>query len=209
MQITSIEKAKHKGYNLFVEHQFALCLSSEALSESGVKVGQQITPQKLSEIKKAADLLSAREKALNLLENRSHSEKELYDKLCRVFSPEIAEDVTSHMVELGLVDDASYARRLALSLWSDKGYGPYRIRQYLSQKGFSPELIGEVLDEMSDKIEEESVGKIEDIIRRKYVKYLSGGDNGAKNKVVNGLMRLGYGYDEIKTALKNFDEAED
>ena len=102
LRITAIQKAKKGGYHLFIEEEYALTISAEVLAETGLAVGQQITPQRLDEIRQICDRRRARERALYLLESRSHSEKELYDKLCRSVPEQIAADVTCRMVELGL-----------------------------------------------------------------------------------------------------------
>lgn len=209
LRVTAIEKAK-KGYHLFVEGEYALTLSAEVLAESGLRAGQEITPQQLDEIKQASDRRRARERALYLLESRSHSKKELFDKLCRSIPEDIAREVTGRMVELGLVDDESYARRWAAMLWREKKYGPRRIRQGLMQKGFDRELIDQVLEEMDDSfLQEETAGQLEELIRRKYARYLAGDDPKGRNKAVNGLLRLGYDYEQIRTALRNFTETEE
>ena len=46
LRITAIEKAK-KGYHLFVEGEYALTLNAEVLVETGLRSGQEITPQRL------------------------------------------------------------------------------------------------------------------------------------------------------------------
>ena len=210
LRITAIQKAKKGGYHLFIEEEYALTISAEVLAETGLAVGQQITPQRLDEIRQICDRRRARERALYLLESRSHSEKELNDKLCRSVPEQIAADVTCRMVELGLVDDGTYARRWAAMLWQEKKYGPRRIRQSMMQKGFDRDLIDEVLEEMAESFEgEKTVGQLEEIIRRKYARSLSNEDPKGRSKAVNGLLRLGYDYDQIRTALRNFSETEE
>lgn len=210
LRITAIEKAKKKGYHLFVEDEYALTVSAEVLAETGLRVGQEITPQRLDEIRTLCDRRRARERALYLLESRSHSQKELFDKLCKSVPEEIAAEVTRRMAELGLVDDAAYARRWASMLWQEKKYGPRRIRQGLMQKGFDRELVEEVLEEMRDSFgEDEAEEQLAGLIRRKYARYLADGDPKGRNKAVNGLLRLGYDYEQICSALRNFSEIEE
>ena len=209
LRITAVEKAK-KGYHLFVEGEYALTLPAEVLAQSGLRAGQEITPQRLDEIKQASDRRRARERALYLLESRSHSQKELFDKLCRSVSEEIARETADRMVQLGLVDDESYARRWAAMLWREKKYGPRRIRQSLMQKGFDRALVDQVLEEMEDSFAgEETAEQLENLIRRKYARFLADGDPKGRNKTVNALLRLGYDYDQIRTALQNFMEIEE
>ena len=114
------------------------------------------------------------------------------------------------MAQLGLVDDESYARRWAAMLWREKKYGPRRIRQSLMQKGFDRALVDQVLEEMEDSFAgEETAEQLENLIRRKYARFLADGDPKGRNKTVNALLRLGYDYDQIRTALQNFMEIEE
>ena len=71
LRITAVEKAKKKGYHLFVEEEYALTISAEVLAQTGLAAGQQITPQRLDEIRQLCDRQRARERALYLLESRS------------------------------------------------------------------------------------------------------------------------------------------
>ena len=210
LRITAVEKAKKTGYHLFVEGEYALTVSAEVLAQTGLRAGQEISPERLEQIKELSDRRRARERALYLLESRSHSEKELLEKLCRSVPEQIAADTTRRMVELGLVDDASYARRWAMMLWREKKYGLRRIRQGLAQKGFSRELIDEVLQEMAESLQgEEAQDQLAELIRRKYAKALAQGGPKGREKTVNGLLRLGYDYDQIRAALRNFWETEE
>ena len=78
------------------------------------------------------------------------------------------------------------------------------------QKGFDRELIDQVLEEMNDSfMQEEAAEQLEGLIQRKYARYLSDGDPKGRNKTVNALLRLGYDYDQIRAALRNFIEIEE
>lgn len=207
LHITAIEKAKKKGYHLFVEDEYALTVSAEILAETGLRTGQEITPQRLDEIRLLCDRRRARERALYLLESRSHSEKELFDKLCRNVDEAVAAEITAKMVDLGLVDDESYARRWASMLFREKKYGPRRIRQSLMQKGFDRLLIDTVLEEMREEYSPEDTDEqLQAIIARKYARYLEDDDPKNRSRVINGLLRLGYDYEQIRTALRNYCE---
>lgn len=210
LQITAIQKSKGKGYHLFVEDEYALTMNEEILLQTGLRVGQQITPERLDEIKLLCDTRRARERALYLLESRSHSEKELYDKLCKNVPEEVAAQTVARMVQLGLVDDETYARRVARMLWQEKKYGSRRIRQGLYQKGFSRDLIEEVMEEMTDALaSEEAQEQLTALIARKYARNLTPEDPKGRSKAINGLLRLGYEYEQIRSALRNFCETEE
>ena len=95
-------------------------------------------------------------------------------------------------------------------LWREKKYGPRRIRQSLTQKGFDRELIDQVMEEMAESFaDEEAAQQLETLICRKYARHLATGDPKDRSKAVNGLLRLGYDYGQIRTALRNLSETEE
>lgn len=92
---------------------------------------------------------AAKDKAFRLLEFRSHSEKELSDKLLRAGADE--EDVGKILDlcrEYSLVNDAAYALRKAKDLKNFKKYGRRRIERELYSKGISAEDVRAAMEEL-------------------------------------------------------------
>ena len=69
-----------------------------------------------------------KEKALNLLEYRAHSRKELFDKLKRFADVSVVNEVLDMLEEGGLLDDEAYAFQYAHDLMEMKLLGPSRLR---------------------------------------------------------------------------------
>jgi len=100
-------------------------------------------------MEKRLDYNGAKEKALRLLEFRSHSERELRDKLRRAGAEDDAiEQVLEFCRHYGLVNDADYAVRKARDLKQLKKYGKRRIEQELYAKGISRDNIAAAIDEL-------------------------------------------------------------
>lgn len=153
--------------------------------------------------KKKLNYEQAKEKALRLLEFRSHSERELSDKLKRAGAQE--EDIEAILEfcrRYGFVNDADYARRKARDLHNFKKYGKRRIKQELYSKGISPEDIESALSEIED--DEDELYKL---VQKKL-----GGNFDKKNidKCVRYFLYRGYGISEIKRCTEQargeFDE---
>ena len=92
--------------------------------------------------KRPAHLLTteeAKEKALNLLEFRAHSRKELFDKLKRFTSAATADEVLDMLEEGGLIDDETYAFQYAHDAMELKMLGPVRIKRELAMRGIDNE----------------------------------------------------------------------
>lgn len=105
-------------------------------------------------MKKKLTLEQVKDKALRLIEFRSHSEKELREKLKHAGAE--AEDIDSvveFMLHYHFLDDQSYAWRLAQDLKNLKKFGNQRIVQELRRKGISEEYIEEAVSELQDEEE--------------------------------------------------------
>ncbi len=145
----------------------------------------------------------AKEKALNLLEFRAHSRKELFDKLKRFTSAEIANEALDMLEECGLIDDETYAFQYAHDAMELKYFGPVRIKKELALRGIDDETAEDAIwaAEKETCSSEERLAKLIDI---KYKNMLSDKKNCAK--AVNALFRLGYGYDMIKKEIYKIKE---
>ena len=91
-------------------------LDAQTLIENRFDVGREIDDDELKEIIEKSGERRAKEKALWLISYRSHSEKELFDKLRRDFDETSAQKAVSRMAELGLINDEEFAKAYARRL---------------------------------------------------------------------------------------------
>lgn len=205
MMLSAAEPRRKGLVALFLDGEYAVSVDAETFALSGLRPGAELTDERLHELIRGSDARRAREKALSLLEHRAHSQKELTDKVSRFTSREAAAEAVRRLAELGLVDDASYARQLASELFSRKGYAASRVRLELMRRGIGRELAGEA----AEQCEPDPAGAIRKIIAKKYAR--APGDERSRRRAVAALQRLGYRWDDIRAALGEFtdeDEAE-
>ena len=153
--------------------------------------------------KEKLNLEEAKEKALNLLEFRAHSRRELFDKLRRFTDAHTANEALDLLEKAGLINDSEYAYQCAHDLMELRFFGPNRVKQELSRRGISPEEIEDAIcrtEEGTCAPEE----RLRYLIERKYINSL--GDEKNIAKTINSLFRLGYGYDMIKNTLYEIKE---
>lgn len=146
---------------------------------------------------KALTYEQTKEKALRLLEFRSHSEKELSDKLKRAGAKDDdIERVLSFCREYKFVNDAEYAKRKARDLQNLKKFGKRRIYQELRVKGISDEDIEEALAEL-EFMEEEDI--LYPLVEKKLK-----GDFEQKNidKCIRYFIYRGYDLGDIKSCIE-------
>lgn len=203
MRITGIEKKSKTRYTVEVDGDYFYIFDLEILQENHLKTGMEVDEAFLEDLKRQAEIRRARERAFYLLSYRDHSEKELYDKLCKNVSPEVAAMTVGKMVELHLLDDEAYAKKLAEYYLNGKLWSRRKALFEMSRKGISKELAQEVLSSW----EGDPVEQILELIQRKY--YRTVGDPKGNQKVVNALLRLGYSYSDIKTAMSEYEIEEE
>lgn len=146
--------------------------------------------------KKELNPQQAKEKALRLLEFRSHSEKELCDKLLRARAKrEDIPPIMSFLKEYGFINDAEYAKRLARDLQNLKKFGRRRIVQELKMKGIS----GEDAENALDALEGDEEDALMPLMERKL------GGNFEKKSIDRAIRYFayrGYAFDDIKACIE-------
>ena len=145
-----------------------------------------------------------KEKALRLLEYRSHSEHELTVKLLHFGADrEHIESVLEFCRRYGFVNDKTYAQGKARDLVNLKKYGIRRVRSELKSKGIADDIIEEMLlDFDNDKESEALTALVEKKIR---------GDFSDKNrdKCIRYFIYRGYDFYDIKNAIELCKERND
>lgn len=200
MKITAL-KEKRKGLTqVFIDGEYAMTLDSMVLLENHVKENLEISDEELYKIVKKSKERRANEKALTLLEYRSHSKKELTDKISRTMDREDAKKAAEKMAEIGLVNDRDYAERYAKELFERKKFGKNRVKQELKLKGIDGEIIEEVLALYEDFDTKE---QIESILNSKYSNYLT--DEKVKRRAVAALQRRGFTFSDIRAFMKDLE----
>ena len=195
MEITALEPRRHRLVQLFLDGEPAVKLDEE--TAASLRPGQQLSDEELHELIARSDAVRAKEKALYLLEHRPHSKRELKDKLARTVGREAAGQAAGRMEELGLIDDADYAHRLAEEL-ARKGFAAPRIRQELLRRGIDRELAAGEAERAAAAPED----ALHSLIERRFARQL--GEEKGRRRAVAALQRMGYRWEEIRSALRAF-----
>lgn len=203
MKITKIELKSGTRYTVDVDGAYFYIFDIEILQNNGLYVGKEVDESFLLELKQQAEERKARERAFYLLSYRDHSEKELYDKLRRNTTEEIAAKTVAKMVELHLLDDETYAEKLARYYLEQKMWSYRKSLFEMKRKGIERELAEDCL-QACDVDPEEQIAKL---IERKYYRTL--GDPKGNQKVINALARLGFNYGDIKAVISQYEEEEE
>ena len=193
------KKGKQDKIHISVDGEYSFTVDEAYFLSMGIYNGKEIDDDELIELRDTVNIRRAYNYAVSLLARRDHSEKELKDKLSLKGYREGTEEAIEKLKSVGYVSDERFARLYVRELRCLKKYGRRRIEQELFRKGIDRELINEALDEAEFDSDE-----LVELIQRKYGRYLS--DEKGIQKTVNGLLRMGYTYGEIRDALRTINE---
>ena len=202
MELTAAESRRRGLVQLYLDGEPGPKIDQEVFLLSRLKPGDWLEEEGLEELVERSDARRAREKALYLLEHRSHSKRELTEKIARTAaSREAAQAAADHLEEIGLVDDRALAETYARELFQRKRYGARRVRQELSRKGIDREIIDQVLALYEDQDPGEAISLV---LERRYPQWRQ--DERVRRRAVAALQRLGYSYEQIRSALGGLEE---
>ena len=193
------KKGKQDKIHISVDGEYSFTVDETYFLSMGIYNGKEVDSDELEEIRETVNVRRAYNYAVSLLSRRDHSERELMTKLTQKGYTDGAEKAIDKLRVGGYVSDERFARLYVRELQTFKKYGKRRIEQELYRKGIDRDIIREVLEETEF---EES--ELVSLIERKYGRYLS--DEKGVAKTINGLLRMGYSYSEIRSALKEINE---
>ena len=132
----------------------------------------------------------ARKILLDQLTGRARSRHELADKLAQKLVPdEIATSLLDRFEEVGLIDDAEFARLWVEGRHAAKGLAPRALAQELRRKGIDDEVAREALEQI-DSEEQQTTARA---LVRKKLRSLQRFDEVTKTRRLVGMLaRKGY-----------------
>ena len=202
MELTSLEPRRKGLTQLYLDGEPGPKLDTEVVLLARLQPGDILSEEELQELVERSDARRAQEKALYLLEHRSHSKRELTEKIARTAaSRQAAQAAADHLEEIGLVDDRAFAETYARELFQRKRYGARRVRQELARKGIDREIIDQVLALYEDQDPGEAISLV---LERRYPQWRQ--DERVRRRAVAALQRLGYSYEQIRSALGGLEE---
>jgi len=144
--------------------------------------------------------------ALKRLARRSHSEGELSKKMARaLYSPKEIETTLAFLAERGYLNDAAFAREIALASAERKHWGPARIQQKLRSLDLSEnDIAGALVESFPEGEEEASARRALERFRKR------GGPGGERGRARAYRHLLGRGFSpEVAHRLVSTSDFED
>ena len=192
-----VNKRTDKQLNMFLDGKFAIKIDTEVAVKEGLKIGQDISDDRVKNLSENVDLSRCLNTAYRFLSYRPRSEAEMKERLHRRgFEDSKIEIIINKLKEQNLLDDTAFAR-----FWKENRdtFRPrsQRLTQLeLKKKGVADEIIKEVTDE-SDDIQtayRAALSKAKHLPNQDYEIF--------RRRLGDYLRRRGFGYAVINQTVK-------
>ena len=197
--ITQIKETKKGRLALFLDGEFAFSLDEDTFAAAALHEEDEVEAWRMEELRKQSDTRKALDKAMDLLSLRDHAAGELYQKLCRKFDGPSAAYAVAKAQELGLLDDAAFARRRAAELLR-KRKSRRAILDDLTAKGIDRDTAAGAVEALyADAEQDPELTAAIQLVQRHYAAKLSAG---RRDQVAAALARRGFSHAVIRQALE-------
>ena len=216
MKITdiSLQARNNNRVNVSIDGVYSFSLDIAQVTDLNLKVGHELSDGELEELQEESQFGKLYMRALEYCLRRPHSVKEVKDYLWRktqptlrksqtsmnnpvVYSERVASRVLSKLQQKAYVNDEAFARWWVENRQLSKGVSQRKLTAELRSKGVHADIIAQTL-EKTDRTDEQELRKV---IAKKHRRYA-----GDRQKFVQYLVRQGFSYDDVVSALNDVEE---
>ena len=154
MKITALELQVNNAerVNVYVDGRFLLGASASVVLQMGLKLGRELSPAQLEELRREEALQQAVDRAYNYLTYRPRSREEVRRYLRRKeTAPEIIDAVLERLGRRELLDDHAFASFWAENREQFSPRGARAIKNELRMKGVEREVVDEMISDEKDE----------------------------------------------------------
>ena len=216
MKITdiSLQARDNNRVNVSVDGVYSFSLDITQVTDLSLKVGRELSDGELEKLQEESQFGKLYMRALEYCLRRPHSVKEVRDYLWRktqptlrksqtgmnnpvAYSERVASRVLSKLQQKAYVADEAFARWWVENRQLSKGVSRRKLTAELRSKGIHADIIAQTL-EKTDRTDEQELRKV---IAKKHRRYA-----GDRQKFVQYLVRQGFSYDDVVSALNDVEE---
>jgi regulatory protein len=208
MEITKIEQQLKNltRYNIYIDGEFVLGVYDDTLLKYQLRKGDEITAEKLTEIREYDEYNYGKNVAYKFLSYKPRSIKEVKNKLTyKKISKESVEKIIEHLKKYQFLNDENYAKLYLEQRISNKGMGKSMVTFKMIDKGIDKEMISKVIDENYPEDKQIEAGKK---LLEKYLKKKQKIEDKLelKKKCYQYLFSRGFSYSIISQILNITEE---
>ncbi len=206
MTIRSVRPVRGHQVRITFSDGNEVCLDKTTWEESPYGVDSSLSAVELEALCDRSARQRAESKAVFLLARRDFSRRELEQKLCNekgryhAENREVAQATAERMEQLGYVNDAAYAQRLAEQMARVKLYPKRRVAEELMRRGIDRELAREAANETEgDEIEL----ALAFLSKKRYTVPVTMQE---RQRIAGALARYGYDAETVRSALARWQK---
>lgn len=204
MEVTrlTVDTTKKK-VNVYLNDSYVFWLSTKEINKLDLKVGQEITSERLNNIMENIVLKRAKSKALSLLKYSDRTESEMKEKLEREgYLEELRDKVIDFLKEYNYINDFRYACHYIDMKKESKS--PMQIKYSLKKKGIDEDVLHRALNEVA--ISEEQVLS-ELVQKRMRIKRNDSKEN--RQRLYHYFVRKGFNPTLVMKLIKEYEQNND
>ena len=205
-QITALEPQRRKGrLNVFVDDHFILGVGEAVAADLSLRVGREITPEKLREVAGAEEVHKATEAALVLLEVRARARREIETRLKQKgYEEDVIAQVLEKLTKLSLLDDAQFAGQWVEAktrVGGSRPIGRRRLSSELYGKGVAKDQIETAVAVVTDD-DELALARAAAAKKVRTIPTDREALQNERRKLMGFLQRRGFGWETVKLVTR-------
>ena len=206
MHITSLQTQANNPdrVNIFADGQFLMGANALIVLTMQLRVGQELTPGQLEELRQEEASQKALDRALNYLSSRPHSREEVRRYLRKKETPpELIDGVLERLDRMDLINDESFTTFWIESRERFSPKGAQAIKNELRMKGVQRDVVDEMVsDEQDDELALRAARKkAQQLVRQPDIDF-----NTFRTRLGPFLQRRGFSYEVSKHTVKDLWE---
>jgi len=199
MIVTELEKISADRFKVFIDCEFAFVLYKGELCHYHLAEGQIIQESDYKEITESLLPKRAKLRAMNLLQKKCYTERQLMDKLKEGFySEKMIEDAVAYVKSFHYLDDLQYAVDY-LTYYENKK-SQRKLEADLRQRGIPEAVLHQAFLKWREQGgSQDEMQMIKELLRKK--QYDPGCSEKEKHRIYTFLLRKGFSVDHVNSAL--------
>lgn len=182
--------------NVYLDGEFVCGMEISVILKNGIKVGTEITEDRLEELKQESIFSKAYEKALSLIDRQKYTTRALKTKLkTKGYEAEIVDQVVEKLLDVGLVSDIDFAESF---IRSSSNKSKRELESALITKGVPGAVISEALQDV--EVDDEAVARN---LAEKFMRYKDKTPENIK-KLIAYLYRKGFGLSIAELVAREY-----
>ncbi len=203
MIVTELVDLSKDRYKVFIDQEFAFVLYKGELRLYNLSAGQEISEKTYEEIVHTVLPKRAKLRAMNLLQKKQYTQKQLTDKLKEgLYPPEIIEEAIAYVKSFRYLDDLQFA--VDYITYHEASKSERKMTCDLLQKGIDKDVVKKAFDAWrvlgGSQNEEEMIRAL---LKKKH--YSFDCEFKEKQKIYAFLLRKGFSMENVNKVLGGLD----